>query len=285
MACRCSPSSKHSPTIGGATVPRPLRRGVPRTPPQSAKRHLCSSRSRRCVFVSHCILAQCVMAEGVVRHHAAMMRELFVRRGKVPLCPQGHHHDGPQVRRGRRRPQRPRQYHRDGRRGTPYPGGRPRAQDARRATESVLFGMNGTPINRAASPNLGGRLARSSPDTQYEKDYRWLVQLYESLKPSTGTGRLLWHRLGAKTIQLIHENVHVEAVRDDLDTLVLDADLLEAVLGSPDPTRKAKPQTQLLLVPRPAPSLPGRGFHAEDAILPRVGCRWGMPFGSAPSSI
>ncbi len=82
-----------------------------------------------------------------------------------------------------------------------------------------------------------------SPDpvlTQYEKDYRWLVQVYESLKPSTGTGRLLWHRLGAKTIELIHENVHVEAVRDDLDTLVLDADLLEAVLGGSDPNRKAK---------------------------------------------
>jgi type I restriction enzyme R subunit len=85
-----------------------------------------------------------------------------------------------------------------------------------------------------------------SPDsvlTQYEKDYRWLVQVYESLKPSTGTGRLLWHRLGAKTIELIHENVHVEAVRDDLDTLVLDAELLEAVLGAPDPTRKAKEVT------------------------------------------
>lgn len=79
--------------------------------------------------------------------------------------------------------------------------------------------------------------------TQFEKDYRWLVQVYESLKPSTGTGRLLWHRLGAKTIELIHENVHVEAVRDDLDTLVLDAELLEAVLGSPDPTRKAKEVT------------------------------------------
>jgi len=82
-----------------------------------------------------------------------------------------------------------------------------------------------------------------SPDpvlTQYEKDYRWLVQVYESLKPSTGTGRLLWHRLGAKTIELIHQNVHVEGVRDDLDTLVLDADLLEAALGAPDPTRKAK---------------------------------------------
>jgi len=82
-----------------------------------------------------------------------------------------------------------------------------------------------------------------SPDpvlTQYETDYRWLAQVYQSLKPSTGTGRLLWHRLGAKTIELIHENVHVDAVRDDLDTLVLDADLLEAVLGNPDPDKKAK---------------------------------------------
>ena len=82
-----------------------------------------------------------------------------------------------------------------------------------------------------------------SPDpvlTPHEKDYRWLVQVYESLKPSTGTGRLLWHRLGAKTIELIHENVHVDAVRDDLDTLVLDAELLEAVLGTPDPSKKAK---------------------------------------------
>jgi len=85
-----------------------------------------------------------------------------------------------------------------------------------------------------------------SPDPElspHEKDYRWLVQVYESLKPSTGTGRLLWHRLGAKTIELIHENVHVDAVRDDLDTLVLDADLLEAVLGAPDPKRKAKEVT------------------------------------------
>ena len=82
-----------------------------------------------------------------------------------------------------------------------------------------------------------------SPDpllSAHEKDYRWLAQVYESLKPSTGMGRLLWHRLGAKTIELIHENVHVDAVRDDLDTLVLDADLLEAALADPDPKKKAK---------------------------------------------
>ncbi|MGI9067351.1 MAG: type I restriction endonuclease subunit R, partial [Pyrinomonadaceae bacterium] len=64
--------------------------------------------------------------------------------------------------------------------------------------------------------------------------------VYESVKPSTGTGRLLWHALGAKTIALIHENVHVDAIRDDLETLVMDADLLEAVLGTPDPNKKAK---------------------------------------------
>ena len=82
-----------------------------------------------------------------------------------------------------------------------------------------------------------------SPDPSlgpYEDDYRWLSQVYESVKPSTGTGKLLWHTLGAKTIDLIHRHVHVDAVRDDLDTLVLDADLLDAVLGTPDPHKKSK---------------------------------------------
>lgn len=82
-----------------------------------------------------------------------------------------------------------------------------------------------------------------SPDpvlSPYETDYRWLGQVYESLKPSTGTGQLLWHSLGAKTLEIIHANVHVDAIRDDLDTIVLDADLLQAVLGDPDPDKKAK---------------------------------------------
>ncbi|MEP1471951.1 MAG: HsdR family type I site-specific deoxyribonuclease [Halieaceae bacterium] len=82
-----------------------------------------------------------------------------------------------------------------------------------------------------------------SPDSmlgEYESDYRWLVQVYESVKPVSTTGQLLWHRLGAKTIELIHDNVHVDTVRDDLEILVLDAELLEAVLGSPDPGKKSK---------------------------------------------
>ena len=81
-----------------------------------------------------------------------------------------------------------------------------------------------------------------SPDTvlgPFEKDYKWLSQVYQSVQPSSGHGKLIWHSLGAKTIELIHQNVHVDAVRDDLETLVLDADLLEAVLSNPDP-KKAK---------------------------------------------
>ena len=82
-----------------------------------------------------------------------------------------------------------------------------------------------------------------SPDTilgEYEADFSWILQVYESVKPVTATGGLIWHRLGEKTLEVIHENIDVIAIRDDLDTLVVDADLLEAVLGTPDPGKKAK---------------------------------------------
>src|ERR1700694_316658 len=96
----------------------------------------------------------------------------------------------------------------------------------------------------AADFSYLGRLWEAiSPDPvlgAYERDYRWLVQVYESVKPSTGHGKLVWHVLGPKTIDLIHQNVHVDAILDDLETLVLDADLLEAVIGTTDPRTKAK---------------------------------------------
>ena len=50
---------------------------------------------------------------------------------------QDHHHHDLQVRRGRRRPERPQQHHRDGGRGPPHAGRRPRPQDARGAAERV----------------------------------------------------------------------------------------------------------------------------------------------------
>ena len=71
----------------------------------------------------------------------------------------------------------------------------------------------------------------------YEADYRWLTQVYESLKPPSGHGKLLWHTLGAKTLNLIHENVHVETVRDDLETLIIDAEFLSELEASQDPQK------------------------------------------------
>jgi len=91
-----------------------------------------------------------------------------------------------------------------------------------------------------------------SPDPclgPYAKDYKWLTQVYESVKPVSGNGKLLWHRLGAKTIELINENVHVEAVRDDIDALVLDAEVLDSILKDTNPGKKAK-EVEIKLIAR-----------------------------------
>ena len=96
----------------------------------------------------------------------------------------------------------------------------------------------------AAEYSVLGKLWEAiSPDPMlgaFESDYRWLTQVYTSVQPTSGTGKLIWHALGAKTIELIHQNVHVEAVRDDLETLIVDAELLEAIMGSPDPKKRAQ---------------------------------------------
>ncbi len=87
-----------------------------------------------------------------------------------------------------------------------------------------------------------------SPDPllgQYETDYKWLSQIYQSIQPSSGNGKLIWISLGAKTLELMHKNIHVEAIRDDLDTLVLDADLLDAVLSNPDPNKAKEVEIKL----------------------------------------
>lgn len=115
--------------------------------------------------------------------------------------------------------------------------------------------------NFAAEYNVLSKIWEAlSPDSvlgPFEKDYKWLSQVYQSVQPSSGHGKLIWHSLGAKTIELIHQNVHVDAVRDDLDTLVLDADLLEAVLSNPDP--KMAKEIEIKLKRR----LRGHGGHPK----------------------
>lgn len=68
-----------------------------------------------------------------------------------------------------------------------------------------------------------------SPDpmlSTYRDDYCWLTDVYESVRPSDITGRLVWHALGAKTIELINEHVQVE-IPQRAETIVLDAQTIE----------------------------------------------------------
>ncbi|HZT15771.1 MAG TPA: HsdR family type I site-specific deoxyribonuclease [Gaiellaceae bacterium] len=88
-----------------------------------------------------------------------------------------------------------------------------------------------------------------SPDAflaAYRSDFVWLTDVYQSVQPPSGQGRLIWHALGAKTSQLIADHVHVDVVRDDLETIVLDADVLEDVLLHPDPTKTKEIEVKIL---------------------------------------
>jgi type I restriction enzyme, R subunit len=99
---------------------------------------------------------------------------------------------------------------------------------------------------------LGTTWEALSPDPclgPYETEYRWLTQVYESVKPPSGNGKLLWHALGAKTIDLINANVHLESVRDDVETLVLDSQVLEEILQDVDAAKKGK-EIEIKLVAR-----------------------------------
>ena len=51
--------------------------------------------------------------------------------------------------------------------------------------------------------------------------------------------------LGAKTLDLIHAHIHVDAVRDDLETLVMDADFLEGLLAGNDPEKAREIEFQV----------------------------------------
>lgn len=71
-----------------------------------------------------------------------------------------------------------------------------------------------------------------SPDTylaEFQSDYTWLAQVYQSVRPVSG-GNLIWTLLGAKTIEIIHRNIETIDIGTPLEDLVVDADVIDAVL-------------------------------------------------------
>lgn len=91
--------------------------------------------------------------------------------------------------------------------------------------------------------SLAKRWEALSPDpclASSEIDYRWLTQVHESVKPAGGTGKLLWHALGPATLDLIHRHVELDSIGDDLETLVMDAAILEGFAAKEGGEAKAK---------------------------------------------
>jgi type I restriction enzyme R subunit len=89
------------------------------------------------------------------------------------------------------------------------------------------------------------------PDTKLrpiEEPYRFLARIYASIAPNNSADLLLWQKLGAKTMEIVHAhlmNVTIDA--DKLDKVAMDAEVLEALrenglfpetpkIGQPAPT-------------------------------------------------
>ncbi len=83
-----------------------------------------------------------------------------------------------------------------------------------------------------------------SPDDvlrDYQRDYKWLSQVYTSVKPGADdNGRLLWHALGAQTTALIHEHIHVTGINHDMEEVILDADVIDNLMNKKDPKQAEK---------------------------------------------
>lgn len=63
-----------------------------------------------------------------------------------------------------------------------------------------------------------------------EPDYKWVAQVYEASRPSKVSDALLWHRLGAKTLALVHGHITDVAVTGTgLEEVIVDPDSIEAL--------------------------------------------------------
>lgn len=89
-----------------------------------------------------------------------------------------------------------------------------------------------------------------SPDRvldAYQEDYRWLTGVYQSTRPAVdNVGKLLWHALGAQTTKLIHENITVRGIHDDLEEFVLDADVIDDIFNNPNDKKIKKLEKELI---------------------------------------
>ena len=88
-----------------------------------------------------------------------------------------------------------------------------------------------------------------SPDeflVSYSNDYTWLAQVYQSVRPVSG-GNLIWTLLGAKTIEIIHNNIDTIDIGTPLEDLVVDADIIDSVLEDEKKVQKKIVEVEKML--------------------------------------
>ena len=88
-----------------------------------------------------------------------------------------------------------------------------------------------------------------SPDeflASYSNDYTWLAQVYQSVRPVSG-GNLIWTLLGAKTIEIIHNNIDTIDIGTPLEDLVVDADIIDSILEDEKKVQKKIVEVEKML--------------------------------------
>ena len=84
----------------------------------------------------------------------------------------------------------------------------------------------------------------------YKSDYIWLSKVYESVKPVSQTGGLIWAAFGAKTLEIVHKNIDVASTPDVTELLELDADLIDAFFENNKNAGKKTKELEINLIAR-----------------------------------
>jgi type I restriction enzyme R subunit len=85
-----------------------------------------------------------------------------------------------------------------------------------------------------------------------EEAYRFLARIYASIAPNNAADLLLWQKLGAKTMEIVHAHLlDVTIDGDKLDKVAMDAEVLEALRDNglfPEPPKIGQPAPTALEV-------------------------------------
>ena len=90
-----------------------------------------------------------------------------------------------------------------------------------------------------------------SPDpylANFQEEYKWLAKVYESVRPADSRGALVWAAFGAKTMELVHQNMIVDDADESQDIITMDAELIDDFIKSQSDIKKVTMKVELNLV-------------------------------------